>query len=589
MEKSQPTRIAPEIMQASIAKIMAHHSGIQPLEVVNSFVGSEGYRNNIAPLIGELETRIIEEWNRFHEAMVASGGPTRNEASSTVEAPVKQAGQGVGVDRTTPPREKPLGSGSGGTGDSVGARWKQSETQLALTYGGMHEPGASSGEVKTPAGQQQKDMSAGSATRPAAQPQVPKQPKPVESKAEEKKRMVNFAFPNANMGQPYLFVVVPDRPLTGITVKAVVLKGTGLSYVEGRNAVEGVPAQAGEFEVEVLYSVDGGATQSSKSKIVVNADPKSLWKDLPSDKNDPYWKPDEDSKFVSHAGSAWCLIAGSKRGRSHAQTGKFRDDDFFISSLGADGWQIAIVSDGAGSARYSRRGSAIICKQAGEFLERTLGSESGAKLSAAVEAWQAAGLPRGEESKQYMMLRNELYTTLGYAAHHALKSISDECERRKELGGSMKDYSSTVLMSIVRRTGQGIFCATFSVGDGAIGVMRKDGTPEIVCAMDSGEFSGQTRFLSKETVTQEELLGRLRFIVETEFDRMFLMTDGISDPYFQTDTGLQMKERWKQMVADIESAGALDRSNAGSAEKLVTWLDFWSKGEHDDRTLAVIF
>jgi hypothetical protein len=46
----------------------------------------------------------------------------------------------------------------------------------------------------------------------------------------------------------------------------------------------------------------------------------------------------------------------SKRGRSHAHEGKFREDDFAVSELPAD-WNMISVSDGAGSAQLAREGS----------------------------------------------------------------------------------------------------------------------------------------------------------------------------------------------------------------------------------------
>jgi hypothetical protein len=119
--------------------------------------------------------------------------------------------------------------------------------------------------------------------------------------------------------------------------------------------------------------------------------------------------------------------------------------------------------------------------------------------------------------------------------------------------------------------------------------MHADGTPELLCEPDGGDFSGQTRFLSQDTVTQEELLKRLKFTLVPEFAGLYLMTDGISDPYFQTDKGLEMPERWGKLIQDIEAEASLTRRDADAGRRLVTWLDFWSKGEHDDRTLAVIY
>lgn len=55
------------------------------------------------------------------------------------------------------------------------------------------------------------------------------------------------------------------------------------------------------------------------------------------------------------------VVAASKRGRSHAQDGKYRDDHFRIRADAATGWHILVVADGAGSAELSREGSRIAC------------------------------------------------------------------------------------------------------------------------------------------------------------------------------------------------------------------------------------
>lgn len=56
------------------------------------------------------------------------------------------------------------------------------------------------------------------------------------------------------------------------------------------------------------------------------------------------------------------IVAASKRGRSHAQEGKPRDDHFKMSHMD-NGWYIMAVADGAGSAKYSREGSRIACEE----------------------------------------------------------------------------------------------------------------------------------------------------------------------------------------------------------------------------------
>jgi hypothetical protein len=62
------------------------------------------------------------------------------------------------------------------------------------------------------------------------------------------------------------------------------------------------------------------------------------------------------------------------------------------------------------------------------------------------------------------------------------------------------------------------------------------------------------------------------------------MTDGVSDPFFETDNGLIDPARWallwKELIPVFQSA------NADTA--LADWLHFFKPGHHDDRTIAIL-
>lgn len=73
------------------------------------------------------------------------------------------------------------------------------------------------------------------------------------------------------------------------------------------------------------------------------------------------------------------------------------------------------------------------------------------------------------------------------------------------------------------------------------------------------------------------------------------MTDGITDAKFQTDAALDKLEVWKSFMEDLE--GANDENQKIDFEgdlkiaetNLMSWMDFWSPGNHDDRTLAILY
>lgn len=426
-----------------------------------------------------------------------------------------------------------------------------------------------------------------SPTRPAAT--APTSPTPVIPKPAVSMN-VSFRMLNAKVGIPYASALEVTTPnVTDIAiVKVDGLENAGLAFDSATMKVVGNPTKSGDFSLIVWFSKLGDSAQiASKCNLTVNPDPKSLWQNTPSDSSGLYAKPDEDKWLIKSPDHV--LVGASKRGRSHAHTGIYRDDDFFIGHVKETGWDISVVSDGAGSCKYSRRGSELICKDGGERLHLLLSGDDGKKLTDAVADYKAA-LDAGQAvDAAEANIRNALWTTIGYAAHHATKRLQDEMADRTDLNAVMKDYSSTALFGIAKKFSFGTLCAAYWVGDGAVAVMKEDGTHILLGEADGGEYSGQTRFLSPEFVKPDELTKRLRFALVPDFKALVLMTDGVSDPYFETDAGLNNASKWKELWDELE--GSVDLSKRGDKldERILSWLDFWSAGNHDDRTLALIY
>ena len=108
---------------------------------------------------------------------------------------------------------------------------------------------------------------------------------------------------------------------------------------------------------------------------------------------------------------------------------------------------------------------------------------------------------------------------------------------------------------------------------------------------DSGEFAGQTRFITMNSVYKsEELFERIKLAWERNFDALFMMTDGISDPKFETDSNLTKDSKWKEFYKEFEeSVGIKKLTPNESSQEILKWLDFWSPGNHDDRTIVVMY
>ena len=72
-----------------------------------------------------------------------------------------------------------------------------------------------------------------------------------------------------------------------------------------------------------------------------------------------------------------------------------------------------------------------------------------------------------------------------------------------------------------------------------------------------------------------------------------MMTDGVSDPKFETDANLNNPDKWDDLWDDLthnkEFPVELLDDNVAAKDQLLNWLDFWSPGNHDDRTIAILY
>ena len=114
--------------------------------------------------------------------------------------------------------------------------------------------------------------------------------------------------------------------------------------------------------------------------------------------------------------------------------------------------------------------------------------------------------------------------------------------------------------------------------------------------LDVGDFGGGTRFITMpEIFSSDKFSTRFGFKLIENFSYLILMTDGIYDPKFVVEANLEKVEKWQEFISDLQGNNdnmvkiILDKENTEIANQLSTWMDFWSAGNHDDRTLAIIF
>lgn len=367
--------------------------------------------------------------------------------------------------------------------------------------------------------------------------------------------------------------------------KIVGLEDIGLSFNEKDFTIEGVPDRLGNFQVGIQFNLKGNPFSK-----LINLNVITLWKEVDPPADLPFPKSNQDSKSIIvdefKTKGLKNLVAASKRGRSHAYDGKPRDDDFCIAYNEKYNWYVAAVCDGAGSSKYSREGSRILSKEVNEIFQKQLNDEEfNNKVSKILQDFYENGDAEDLELELKALIAPIIKSIL-------VKTLNSFKKLVKELKDANVDsFSTTFLLSVFKKLERGWLVYSYNVGDGAIGMVdEKQRTAAILCNPDEGKYFGQTRFITSDGITTLEDI-RFRLVVKLvkDFDALILMTDGVSDPKFESDRRLNDSRSWVKFLSKLKNEVDLFGCNEELEQQLLTYLDFWSIGNHDDRTIVVVF
>ena len=366
----------------------------------------------------------------------------------------------------------------------------------------------------------------------------------------------------------------------GWTIRWRGIEAIGVSVDETSKEFVCVPTVSGEHRIEADFIHPDRPFHpivTEATVVTVNPDPDSLWKNIEPPADAPFQKTNTACEKLETPVSR--IFAASMRGRSHAHDGSFREDDYRVSYHEASGWHLLVAADGAGSAKLSRRGSEIACQTSQSFLRDWLNQKGAAKLDEAIVPLVA----ENDAGK----LKQQLYFWLVGAAHASLGAIQAEAAAL-EPSRSPKDFHTTLLICAAKKLADGWALVSFTIGDGGVGIRQGDGSPIAFCEPDSGEFSGQTVFLTVPNVFKDsdKSMSRLHAAHVKDVGSVVLMTDGITDPRFPTEASLKDKACWDSFWAEVSEAAKFEE--AGAEERLLKWLSFKSPGNHDDRTIVFL-
>ena len=460
----------------------------------------------------------------------------------------------------------------------------------------------------------------------------------------------SIQLPIGDVGKPYLCQFtfdVPDVSFSAAPVLSPSLTNNGFSITVTGNTfvLTGIPKESVDDTIWFCFRNERMGDLRCDRPFLINADPRSLWQDLPVQPGDyDGYKnndnisdgvefgieiaPEEKKGFIIRSSvpaktSQMEIIMASKRGRSHAHAAKPRDDCFYYEIDEKNGWNFVAVADGAGSAKYSRKGSEIACHTVVKKLRELIGDyiTSDSVLQFGEYKENFTGRMNDNQTwnpawQQEFGEITKLDDIFVQAVYDAYMGIYNESQRRKEEKNeevAVKDYHTTLLCAAFKYFGpkkntdskapSGWFIASYWVGDGGAAVLRWNGTCRtlVLGEPDGGEFAGQTRFLTmKDEVTKEAIKRRLRFTFCDFFEALLLVTDGITDPFFPSESAVADEKRWLEFYEQKLKLGCPEEPNGCNvlddaskspkekSESLLKWLDFWSKGNHDDRTVLIV-
>lgn len=244
---------------------------------------------------------------------------------------------------------------------------------------------------------------------------------------------------------------------------------------------------------------------------------------------------------------AWRWASASVIGTSHIQNGNRLQDAYAVSEFG-NGCIFAVVSDGAGSAKFGAFGAWLTCRF----------------LSVRFREWihQSSELPTEEDLSAWI---DELRDR-----------ISAIAVRR----GTVPRQFAATLAAIVIAADEAV---SLHIGDSAI-VGRKGGQWEVLCWPENGEYASSTYFVTDDPEPRLTIIRHPR-----EHDAFALFSDGVGDLALSYLEHAAHAPFFDPMIRPVDVASGEGHLVELSA-KLATYLAGPSvcKRTDDDKTLILI-
>lgn len=244
---------------------------------------------------------------------------------------------------------------------------------------------------------------------------------------------------------------------------------------------------------------------------------------------------------------AWRWAAASEIGTSHIQTGDRLQDAHAVSVIGKE-HIFAIVSDGAGSAKFGAYGAWFVCRS----------------LTVRFREW----IKENDDFPEDDMLADWI--------NEIRDQISLIAERRET---TPRQFAATLAALVISPNE----ILALHIGDSAV-AGRRGSNWDVICWPDNGEYASTTYFVTDDPEPRLNITRQPR-----EHDAFALFSDGVGDlalSHIEQEAYPRFFEPMMRPVDDASGTGRLDELS----DKLRTYLSSSTVCERtdDDKTLILL-
>ena len=279
-----------------------------------------------------------------------------------------------------------------------------------------------------------------------------------------------------------------------------------------------------------------------------------LWKYYPIPKDEPEPAPEYLNYTVQYPASK--VIAARVRGKKHKHEGTNCDDWFATAQH--QGITFVTVSDGAGSKKFSRVGAKISCQAAIGYLMKTFENllikepdiNNALTEDLSSEKCMAACSRVATIVQNAVLVARQAVESAFY-----LRALDERYEKVLKRALNLNDLSGTFLIAVVipisNETREQLVISC-QVGDGMIALLNSkasfDKSVKLMGEPDSGDFSGETDFLTSPLMRNQDALKKRTKISRGIYDTLFVMSDGVADDYFPNER--EMHRLYLDLIAN---------------------------------------